>query len=86
MGFGPCSGDELGTEDRICEHTHTHRPSSISIPLSQLFMYLSFRFTAWLYFIISTIICALTAFDREKDGRREEERDRRGRCYITFLN
>jgi len=70
-------------------HTHTHRTSSISISSSYpcFFMYLSFRFTGWLDFIKSTIIFALTVFDREKERQRGIEREaRRGTCYIIFLN
>lgn len=73
--------------DRVTKVTgkYIHFPSSISIAilLSLLFMCLSFQFTGWLDFITSTIICALTVFDMEKERQRRTER---GSSYIIFLN
>lgn len=85
-GYCPCSGDGLGTESpRLLEHTQktlsTHSKTLHLHLLSLLFTYPSFRFTGRLDFIISTIICLVTVFDKERQRRLE-----RGSGYIIFLN
>lgn len=67
---GPCSGDGTRDEGRSRRgywntHAHTWR-TSVSILPSSLFMYLSFRFTGQRDVIMRTIICLLTAFDRQR--------------------
>lgn len=61
---GPCSGD--GTRDGVAEVIGTHTRTSVSILPSLRFMYLSFRFTGQRDVIMRTIICLLTAFDRQR--------------------
>lgn len=79
-GYGPCSGDGLGTESpRLLEHTHRKILSKHSETihlhlLSLLLVYLSFQFTGRLDFILNSNLPSNTLWQGETEKALERER------------